>query len=429
MGRRGPRMGKTLVYEGREYVSDKAKISAFIQEYATVNGRKSDRSSRRAVRELRSGVHRLLGSPRQELEQAFTPEELAAALKTIKAGKAGGPDGVAPDLLKHLPLSTQKELLSILNASWTTGWCPQAWRTATIVPFLKKEKDPQAVSSYRPIALTSTIRKLLERLIVNRLSWWLEAKSLLSPWQAGFRKRRCTTDQCLRLSQFVSDGFHSTNKERTVLMLFDYSKAYDTVWRTGLLQKMLDIGITLRFVQWTTAWLTNRIAHVQLNGLTGRCRTFKEGLPQGSVLSQLLFVLYINVLLGNFSESTMVSAYADDLALVCCGHKKEDVALRMQAEVDKVVSWSQQARLTLNAAKCEVATPNYHQWGPTELHPFADVPGRIIRSSYDLRHPGQKGVPANASANQPPSCRGRYDLGLAKARFENSLHCYTTQRR
>ena len=260
---------------------------------------------------------------------------------------------MARDLLKYLPLNTQKELLFILNASWTTGWCPQAWRTATIIPFLKK--DQQAVSSYRPIALTSTIGKLLERLIVNRLSWWLEAKSLLSPWQAGFRKRRCTTDQCLRLSQFVSDGFQSTNKERTVLMLFDYSKAYDTVWRTGLLQKMLDIGIPLRFVQWTTAWLTNRIARVQLNGVTGRCRTLKEGLPQGSVLSPLLFVLIINDRLGNFSESTMISAYADDLALACRGRKKEDVALRMQAKVDKVVSWSQQARLTLNAAKCEVA--------------------------------------------------------------------------
>ena len=138
-------------------------------------------------------------------------------------------------------------------------------------------------------------------------------------------------------------------------MLFDYSKAYDTVWRTGLLQKMPDIGVPLRFVQWTMAWLTNRIARIQLNGVTGRCRTFKEGLPQGSVLSPLLFVLYINVLLGNFSESTMVSDYADDLALACRGRKKEDVALRMQAEVDKVVCWSQQVRLALNAAKCEVA--------------------------------------------------------------------------
>ena len=74
---------------------------------------------------------------------------------------------------------------NILNASWTTGWCPQAWRTATIVPFLKKDKDPQAVSSYRPIALTPTIGKLLERLIVNRLSWWLEAKSLHSRGKPG----------------------------------------------------------------------------------------------------------------------------------------------------------------------------------------------------------------------------------------------------
>ena len=304
--------GITLVCNGREYVSDKAKASAFIQKYTTVSGRKSDRSSRRAVRELRSGVRKILGSPRQELEQASTPEELAAALKTVKVGKAGDPDSVVPDLLKDLPLNTQKELLFTLNASWTTGWCPQAWRTATIVLFLKKGKDPQAASSYRPIATTSTIGKLLERLIVNRLSWWLEAKSLLSPWQAAFRKRRCTTDKCLRLSKFASDGLQSTNKERTVRTLFHYSKAYDTVWRTCLLQKMLDIGVPLRFVQWTTAWLTNRIARVQLNGVTGRCRTFKEGLPQGSVLSPLLFVLYINDLLWNFSESTMVRAYADE---------------------------------------------------------------------------------------------------------------------
>ena len=383
--------GKTLVYKGREYVSDKAKASAFIQKYATVSGRKSDRSSRRAVRELRSGVRSLLGSPRQNLEQAYAPEELAAALTTVKAGKADSPDGVAPDLLKHLPLNTQKKLLFILNASWTTGWYPQVWRTATIVQFLKK--DPQAVSSYRPIALTSTIMKLLERLIVNRLSWWLEAKSLPSLWQAWFRKRRCTTDQCLRLSQFVGDGFQSTNKERTVHMLFDYSKACDTVWRTSLIQKMLDIGVPLRFVQWKTAWLTNRIARVQLNGLTGRCHTFKEGLPQGSVLSPLLFVLYINDLLGNFCESTMVSAYADDLALACRGRKKEHIALIMQAEVDKLVSWSQQARLTLNAARCEVAFFSQDnaeaQWRPQitiNVVPLSCTPSpTFLGVAYDRR--------------------------------------------
>ena len=157
MGRPRIQDGKIQVYKGCEYVSDKAMASAFIHEYATVSGRKSDRSSRRAVRELQIGVRRLLGSTLQWFEQAINLEELAAALKTVKDGRAGGPDGVAPDLLKHFPLNTQKEILFILNASWTSGWCPQAWRTATIVPFLEKEKDPEAVSSYRPIAATSTI--------------------------------------------------------------------------------------------------------------------------------------------------------------------------------------------------------------------------------------------------------------------------------
>ena len=135
----------------------------------------------------------------------------------------------------------------------------------------------------------------------------------------------------------------------------------------------------------------------------------------------------------------MVSAFADDLALACRGRKKEDVALRMQAEVDKVVSWSQQARLTLNAAKCEVAflsqDNNETQWRPQitingvppSCTPSPTFMG--VRSSYDLRHQGQECVPENASANQPPSRRGRYDLGIAKARFEISIHCYTTLRR
>ena len=134
--------GKTVVYKGREYVSDKAKASAFIQEYATVSGRKSDRLSRRAVRELRSGVRRLLGSPRQELEQAYTPEELATALKTVKAEKAGGPDGVAPDLLKHLPLNTQKELLFILKASWTK-YAAAAWTPWLSSPNIEKLERTQ----------------------------------------------------------------------------------------------------------------------------------------------------------------------------------------------------------------------------------------------------------------------------------------------
>jgi hypothetical protein len=141
------------------------------------------------------------------------------------------------------------------ESSWTSsttvveGWVPQAWRNANIVPILKKGKDPGDVGTYRLIALTSHIGKLMERMITTRLSWWLEDSKILSPYQAGFRKGRFTTDQCLRPSQCISDGFQRKPPERTVLTLFDYSNAYDKVWRSGLLAKIQKAGIPMAYVR------------------------------------------------------------------------------------------------------------------------------------------------------------------------------------
>jgi len=125
------------------------------------------------------------------------------------------------------------------------------------------------------------------------------------------------------------------------------------VWRTCLLRNMLRLGIPLRYVQWTSAWLTNRIARVQFNGAYGTARTFKEGLPQGSVLSLLLLVIYINDLLGGFDKNTLVSAYADDLAIACRGRNKTAAAAKFQDETNRVVQWPETSRLQLNSAKCE----------------------------------------------------------------------------
>ena len=101
--------------------------------------------------------------------------------------------------------------------------------------------------SYRPIVLTLTIRNVLERLVANRLSWWLEEHSDLSPWQAGFRKRCSTTRQWLWPSQFISHGFLSTQCWHTIAIFIDFSRAYDRVWCAGLLVKMLKMGISRRF--------------------------------------------------------------------------------------------------------------------------------------------------------------------------------------
>ena len=152
-------------------------------------------------------------------------------------------------------------------------------------PVVQKGKDSADMGSYHQIALTSTIGKVLERLTAKLLSWWLEEHSALSPWQAGFRKGRNTTYQCLRPSQFISDGLQSTQRRRTIATFFDFSRAYDRVWRTGLLMKISKIGVPRRFTEWLSSWSINRTARVRVNGYIGPSRSFKEGLSQGSVLS------------------------------------------------------------------------------------------------------------------------------------------------
>ena len=206
-------------------------------------------SSRKTIRGLRRDTRRLQSSLQQSLECPFTLDELRRALHQLKPRKAAGPDGIAPEMLKKLLPAALPILFQHLNTSWITQWYPQFWRSAEIISFHKKGKNFQLIGSNRPIALTSTISKTMEKIIVNRMSKWLKDNGTLSPWRAGFLKGNCTADQCLRLSQVFMDEFQSKQRLRSVAAFFDFSKAYDQVWRANLLQKMLNIGAPLRFVE------------------------------------------------------------------------------------------------------------------------------------------------------------------------------------
>ena len=178
------------------------------------------------------------------------------------------------------------------------------------------------MESYRPIALTSQLGKCIEKIIGGRLTWWLEENRKISPYQAEFRRGRSTTDQCLRLSQQISDGFQAKPPQRTLLTLFDYSRAFDTVRRSALLKKMLKKEVPETFVSWVRSWLSNRIARVRVEDSRSRARVMREGVPQGAVLSPLLFITFLNDLLYGFTPDTLVSSYADDLVLAVSGNPK-----------------------------------------------------------------------------------------------------------
>ena len=138
--------------------------------------------------------------------------------------------------------------------------------------------------------LTSCMGKWPVRVIARRMRWLLEKDNVFHKCQAGFREGRGVDDQLLRLSQIVYDGFQ--RREKSGLMLFDLSRAYDRVWRDGLLWKLCDAGVSVGIVRWLQVWLSNRIAWVKVNGVRSRRCLLRQGLSQGSVLFSLLFLVF-----------------------------------------------------------------------------------------------------------------------------------------
>ena len=286
----------------------------------------------------------------------FSLSELTAAISRLSSSTAAGPDHVAYPLLQHLPSTALSFLLFLFNLSWSTHSFPSAWKSSSIYPVHKPGKPTDAPSSFRPISLTSCVSKLFERLVLARLSFLLESKDLLTPFQAGFRPGRTTTDQIAFLTQSISDGFHSSRPaHRTVLATVDFSRAFDSVWHPALFHKLLASGLPPCFVRWTQSFLSDRRARVTLRGATSDSFRIRRGVPQGSVLGPVLFNLFINDLSSSLPPDVRFSLYADDLALWASSPSPASATATVQAALQRLEAWSLQWQLPLNPAKCEVS--------------------------------------------------------------------------
>ena len=152
-----------------------------------------------------------------------------------------GPDDIHYQILKHLPDISLNALIDLFNDIWDDGVFPPGWREATIIPIPKPGKDHTNPTNYRPIALTSCICKTFERMVNNRLVWYLEHHGILTAYQSGFRKKRSTIDQIIRLESAVREAF--INKDHLVAIFFDLEKAYDTTWKYGIMKDLHDAGL------------------------------------------------------------------------------------------------------------------------------------------------------------------------------------------
>ena len=147
-------------------------------------------------------------------------------------------------------------------------------------------KPLDSPASFRPISLTSCVSKLLERIILSRLLFFLESNSILSPRQAGFRPGRSTLDQILYLSQSISDEFNKPRPgSRTILSTIDFSKAFDSVWHPAHFHKLISAGLPPCFARWTPSFFSDRRASVVYQNHKSRSFRVRRGVPQGSFLA------------------------------------------------------------------------------------------------------------------------------------------------
>ena len=158
--------------------------------------------------------------------------------------------------MKHLPDSSLSVLLKTFNDIWETGNVPKSWKEARIIPVPKPGKDNTNPNNYRPIALTSCICKTLERMINERLVWYLETNNKITEFQSGFRHQRSTNDHLVRLEIFIREAF--IKKEHLVAVFFDLEKAYDTTWKYGIMNDLHDIGLKGRLPVFVQNFLSNR---------------------------------------------------------------------------------------------------------------------------------------------------------------------------
>ena len=353
-GRRAqPNKNEALEIDGMAYTEDGQKAEQFAKTYRATSKLPVKKEDRRFKREVRRGMKLTIPRVAYESEGELVIEELDRTIKGLKSGKAAGPDDIPNEFIKNLGPRAKRALLRLYNRVWAGEDIPSHWQRAIIKPLLKEGKDPSKTESWRPISLIDCLGKTLEKIIADRLMYILEKDSLITPNQAGFRPNRCTTDQTLKLIQEATDQIHNGETSNlTMTAFFDYAKAYDKVWREGLLHKMQILGIPNRFVRYTRHFLSRRWTQVEINGTRSKRFLLKQGLPQGSSISPLLFLVFINDLDATLDQETGVSLFADDTAeWMADGKKRGSKRLPMQHEINKILEWADKWKMKVSTDK------------------------------------------------------------------------------
>ncbi|MCG8049110.1 MAG: reverse transcriptase domain-containing protein [Candidatus Thiodiazotropha endolucinida] len=278
----------------------------------------------------------------------FTPDEVKLILKSLPVGKATGPDGLSNRILSALANELSGPVCSLFNESLLQGIVPSCFKETHVCPIFKGS-DPAVPSNYRPISLLSNLDKALERLVFKHLYNHFWDNNILTSFQSGFIRGDSTVNQLTYLYNTFCQALDSGKEVRAVFC--DISKAFDRVWHGGLIQKLKAAGITGTLIHWFTSYLENRKQRVVLSGTKSNWNFIKAGVPQGSILGPLLFLLYINDIVTEIGSN--IRLFADDTSLYIVVDNPNTAAEVLNTDLDKISNWARSWLVKFNPSKNE----------------------------------------------------------------------------
>ena len=293
------------------------------------------------------------------------PKEIESIIKHFDTSKGVGPNSIPPTLLKVIAPLISIPISQICNKSFKTNTVPDKLKESKMNPIHKKDSK-LIISNYRPISILSNINKILEKLMFKRLYEFLESYKCIYELQFGFRAKHSTNHAILSITQKIQETINNNNI--AIGVFIDLQKAFDTVNHKILLNKLNHYGIRGTANKWFESYLSNRKQYVNFNGIKSKENIIQHGVPQGSVLGPLLFLIYINDL-HNCIKFSNTFHFADDTNLLYIPKKvlrnknkketknnksKRNLARKLNTDLKSLNNWLLANKISLNTTKTEI---------------------------------------------------------------------------